>query len=141
MKHPISSNTPSDSFNIDDPERLQRIAVQQEPTGELALAQARQVQQARFDSTLVTNANMGPAFVNACCKLDERLEVCLDERMERLGYSHRGHDKVLRISRTIADLAGRLQIEKTDVMEALHYRQLDRQVPFGGPGLGARSGL
>jgi magnesium chelatase family protein len=48
--------------------------------------------------------------------------------MTELGLSARAHDKVLRVARTIADLADRDEVRAEDVLEAIHYRRLDRQL-------------
>ena len=62
------------------------------------------------------------------CQLDDTGESVLRQAMTELGLSARAHDKVLRISRTIADLADRDPIVSEDVLEAIHYRRLDRQL-------------
>jgi len=51
-----------------------------------------------------------------------------EHTVDRLGFSARVHGKVLKVARTIADLAACDAIDRTQVMEALHFRQLDRQI-------------
>lgn len=89
---------------------------------------ARAVQARRFESRrTMLNARMGPRMVRQCCMLDTPSELILKQAMTELGLSARAHDKVLRIARTVADLAGSERILPEHVSEAIHYRQLDRQ--------------
>ena len=62
------------------------------------------------------------------CQLDDAGETVLRQAMTELGLSARAHDKVLRVARTIADLADRDQVASEDMLEAIHYRRLDRQL-------------
>ena len=73
------------------------------------------------------NANMTPALVRKYCKPTEEASELLREAYESLGLSARGHDKVLRIARTIADLDGSDLITEEHVAEAIMYRSLDRK--------------
>ncbi|MCO6436270.1 MAG: YifB family Mg chelatase-like AAA ATPase [Phycisphaerae bacterium] len=90
---------------------------------------ARERQRRRFegDSTL-TNGRMSGRQVRATCVLDAAAESVLRQAINELGLSARAHDKILRVSRTIADLADRADIRAEDVMEAIQYRRLDRQL-------------
>jgi magnesium chelatase family protein len=90
---------------------------------------ARQRQRERFrqDCTM-TNGRMSGKRLREYCKLDQAGETVLKQAMTELGLSARAHDKVLRVSRTIADLADRDNIVADDVLEAIHYRRLDRQL-------------
>jgi magnesium chelatase family protein len=90
---------------------------------------ARQRQRERFgpESTMV-NGRMNGKKLRKYCQLDDAGERVLKQAMTELGLSARAHDKVLRVSRTIADLAGRDDITADDVLEAVHYRRLDRQL-------------
>ncbi len=90
---------------------------------------ARERQRARFgnDSTMV-NGRMIGKLLREHCQLDNAGESVLRQAMTELGLSARAHDKILRVSRTIADLAGRAGITADDVLEAIHYRRLDRQL-------------
>jgi magnesium chelatase family protein len=93
---------------------------------------ARRRQQTRFAAESgapgMTNGRMGPRQLRKYCKLDEAGELVLRQAMTELGLSARAHDKVLRISRTIADLAESENIAAEHVSEAIHYRRLDRQL-------------
>ena len=93
------------------------------------VVRARAIQRERFggDST-TTNARMSGRLLRRHCVLDESCELVLRQALTELGLSARAHDKVLRVSRTIADLAGRDSIVTDDVMEAVQYRRLDRKL-------------
>jgi magnesium chelatase family protein len=65
---------------------------------------------------------MRPGEMRDHCGLDRPSTRLMRHAVERLGLSARGHDRVLRVARTLADLAGQPGIEETHVAEALHYR-------------------
>lgn len=89
---------------------------------------ARLIQQKRFEGTAIKcNAKMTPAMTREFCVLDEQEKKFLEESFERLGLSARAYDKILRISRTIADLDGSEKIEMFHLQEAVQYRSLDRK--------------
>jgi magnesium chelatase family protein len=90
---------------------------------------ARDRQRARYgtDSTL-TNARLSTRLLRKHCKLDSAGEAILKQAMLELGLSARAHDKVLRVARTIADLAASEALQPEHVSEAIHYRRLDRQL-------------
>ena len=92
---------------------------------------ARTVQRQRFaDSSdgTTTNATMSSRQVRQFCKLDAAGEALLKQAMTELGLSARAHDKVLRIARTIADIAGEADIQSHHLAEAVQYRRLDRKL-------------
>ncbi|MFP4105652.1 MAG: YifB family Mg chelatase-like AAA ATPase [Phycisphaerae bacterium] len=92
---------------------------------------ARELQHRRFNNGKVsttTNAVMSPRQVRQFCSLDEAGEVLLKQAMNELGLSARAHDKVLRISRTIADLEHSQDIQQHHLAEAIQYRRLDRNL-------------
>ena len=76
----------------------------------------------------MVNARMTGRQLRKFCRLDTAGEQILRQAMTELGLSARAHDKVLRMSRTIADLADAEQITAEHVAEAIHYRRLDRQL-------------
>jgi magnesium chelatase family protein len=92
---------------------------------------ARVRQRARFrDQTgLHANAHMGSREVRRFCRQTADVAEILRTAVERLGLSARGCHRVLKLSRTIADLAGADQLEPAHVREAIQYRALDRGVP------------
>ncbi len=90
---------------------------------------ARDRQRLRFpDRPSMTNGRMSGKTLRESCKLDEAGEMVLRQAISELGLSARAHDKVLRVSRTIADLAGQENIAAEHVMEAIQYRRLDRRM-------------
>lgn len=88
---------------------------------------ARDRQRARHDSS-VPNARLSGKQLDKCAVLDEKSSTLLGNALTELGLSARAYDKVRRIARTIADLAGRESISIEDVGEAIGYRLLDRKV-------------
>ena len=91
--------------------------------------QARAAQRRRFGGgSTTTNAAMTSRQTRRHCKLDAAGEVLLKQAMTELGLSARAHDKVLRIARTIADLAGEANIQSHHLAEAVQYRRLDRKL-------------
>ncbi len=90
---------------------------------------ARERQRKRFhDKPTMTNSRMSGRLLREYCRLDDAGERVLKQAMSELGLSARAHDKILRVSRTIADLADRDDVHADDVLEAVHYRRLDRQL-------------
>lgn len=90
---------------------------------------ARGRQRERFGGRkTMLNARMGPRLIRQFCALDAGCEMILKQAMTELGLSARAHDKLLRVGRTIADLEDADSILPEHLSEAVHYRQLDRQV-------------
>ena len=91
---------------------------------------ARRIQQKRFqDRTKVTcNARMGTRELKLFCELDETAKGLIQFAMSDLNLSARAYDRILKVARTIADLAGSEGILPDHVSEAIQYRSLDRQI-------------
>lgn len=90
---------------------------------------ARERQQGRFTGRRVTcNARMGPRELKSYVALDAATVTLLGHAVNDLHLSARAHDRILKVARTIADLAGRDSVSQDDVFEAVQYRSLDRQL-------------
>jgi magnesium chelatase family protein len=89
---------------------------------------ARERQQARFTTSLLPhNAAMGVREIRQYCQLDPAGEQLLEQAMRHFGLSARAHDRIRKVARTIADLAGEERITPVHLSEAIQYRTLDRQ--------------
>jgi len=90
--------------------------------------QARQLQRQRLsDFGLHTNSQMQSRHIGRFCKLDSAGEQLLEQVTCRLGLSARSYTRILKLARTIADLAGNETIERQHLAEAVQYRGLDRK--------------
>lgn len=90
---------------------------------------ARQIQAERFGAgKLITNATMRHKQVEKFCVLDEPCEQMLKQAMVEFGLSARAHDKICKVSRTIADLDNCQDILPEHIAEAISYRKLDRKL-------------
>lgn len=95
------------------------------------VAKARRVQSERFDGTKIyCNAQMGNRHIRKYCLIDLSSSTLLETAMDRLGLSARAFNRILKISRTIADLDGKTDIGADHVAEAIQYRSLDRKRLF-----------
>jgi magnesium chelatase family protein len=72
------------------------------------------------------NAQMSAKHIRAYCKLDSACSALLKTAMEKLGLSARAHDRILKVSRTIADMEASADIRAEHIAEAIHYRSLDK---------------
>lgn len=84
---------------------------------------ARNIQRERFNSC---NAEMTARHIRRYCELDPPSKRLLVAAIDRLGLSARAHDRILKVARTIADLAGAERLDSAHVAEAVQYRALDR---------------
>lgn len=89
---------------------------------------AREMQKARFAecSGIFCNAQMSSKMVREYCKISEEGQLMLKKAMDRLGLSARAFDRILKVSRTIADLSHSPDIGLDHLSEAIHFRSLDR---------------
>ena len=93
--------------------------------GRVMAARARQRERFR-GSRVFSNAQMSPRHIRRHCRLDAEGERLLEQAMTRQGLSARAYDRILKVSRTIADLEGVEEIRPPHVAEAVGYRSLDR---------------
>lgn len=86
------------------------------------------IQQERYkDKDLTRNSQLKGEELQRYCKITSRTRLLLKEAVEQLGLSARGYDRILRVARTIADLAGSKPIKTDHLAEAVQYRGLDRR--------------
>ncbi|HVU28023.1 MAG TPA: YifB family Mg chelatase-like AAA ATPase [Verrucomicrobiae bacterium] len=91
---------------------------------------ARKIQQKRFapKPKITCNARMGAKELKEFCALDDATKELLKNAMSELNFSARAYDRILKVARTIADLAGAENISGEHISEAIQYRSLDRQL-------------
>jgi len=90
---------------------------------------ARGIQTERFrKSSNFTNSAMSPRQMKVHCQIDPESTGYLEHAMEEMNFSARAHDRILKVARTLADLAGAPNIRATDILEAIQYRSLDRKL-------------
>jgi magnesium chelatase family protein len=88
---------------------------------------AREIQLNRFATERIfSNAQMSSRQIRTYCELSSEGEHMLERAMQQQGLSARAHDRILKVSRTIADLDAAPQIESRHIAEAIQYRALDR---------------
>jgi magnesium chelatase family protein len=92
--------------------------------------QTRQIQSERYKNinNIHCNAQINTKLLREFCKIDKDGLSILKMAMERLGLSARAYDRILKVARTIADLANDTHIETKHLLEAIHYRSLDKDV-------------
>ncbi len=91
---------------------------------------ARHVQAERFQhvKSLSVNADMGTREVRKYCQIDKEGQALLKSAMDQMGLSARAYDRIIKVSRTIADLEESLNIKPEHLAEAIQYRNLDREL-------------
>ena len=115
--------------------RLKRDELMTPPSGEPSrtirgrVTRARETQRERFRAKKIfCNAEMESRHIREYCKLGDEAKALLASAMDSLGLSARAYDRILRVSRTIADLEGTAEIAVPHVAEAIQYRTLDRRL-------------
>lgn len=92
------------------------------------VVKAREIQQERYkdSKSIHANAQMTSKMMRSICKIDDVGQTLLKTAMEKLSLSARAYDRILKVSRTIADLDNSPDIKTEHLAEAIHYRSLDR---------------
>ena len=91
------------------------------------VVKARKIQQGRFKGAKIyANAQMGVKDIKKHCVLDDETKKILKNAIEKLGFSARAYDRILKVARTIADLSGSENVKTAHVAEAIQYRAFDR---------------
>lgn len=102
-----------------------------EPSGNIRerVIKAREIQTQRYKETPGTyaNAQMSSKQLREICVINQAGDALLKKAMERLNLSARAYDRILKVSRTIADLAASATIKVEHLAEAIQYRSLDRE--------------
>jgi magnesium chelatase family protein len=113
--------------------RLKPEEITQQPTGEASSLIRERVQAARDrahqrfqDHPLRCNADMQSRHLRQWCQLDDATRNLLEGAIRKLGLSARATDRILKVARTIADLAGEATLQTQHVAEAIQYRTIDR---------------
>ena len=95
------------------------------------VAAARGIQSERFKRTKIyCNAQMSSRHIRTHCRIDQASDSLLESAIDKLGLSARAYNRILKIARTIADLASESDIRVDHVSEAIQYRSLDRSKRF-----------
>lgn len=86
------------------------------------------IQKKRFEGEgIFLNSQMGERHIKKFCKLDEKSMKLLEQACTKFGYSARAYSKILKVSRTLADMESSVNIQAKHMLEALHYRLLDKE--------------
>jgi len=114
--------------------RLKPEEITSQPTGETSdqvrirvqLARERSQHRFRAEKSISCNAQMQSRHLHKWCKLDESSRMLLETAIRKLGLSARASDRILKVGRTIADLAGEENLQTVHIAEAVQYRTIDR---------------
>jgi magnesium chelatase family protein len=92
------------------------------------VSRAREMQFRRFSAeTIYCNAQMPARLIRRHCRLAHGPQTLLEQAIKKYGFSARAYDRILKVSRTIADLEGEEQVSERHLSEAVNYRTLDRK--------------
>jgi len=89
---------------------------------------ARKIQQERYKKYgIFSNAELTPKLIEKYCRIDRESKKILEDAFNSLGLSARAYERILKVSRTIADMQEKENIEKSHILEAISYRSLDKK--------------
>lgn len=113
------------------PVEYEKLALEKKPETSTEIKErvnrARNIQIERYKNLgILCNAELDSNFLEDFCKLDEKSKDIMEKAFNKFGFSARAHDKILKISRTIADLDNSADIQYKHVAEAIQYRSLDK---------------
>lgn len=90
---------------------------------------ARRIQSRRFEGTgIASNSRIPPKYMEKFCPMSDGAKKVMKRAFESMNLSARAYDKILKTARTIADMDGCDKIEDMHILEAVGYRDLDREV-------------
>lgn len=113
-------------------ERLSATATDATETSEQVRVRVEQARERQLARAGKPNQALTPSDIDRTCPLDDAGRGLMNQALQRLGLSARAYHRVLKVARTIADLAGGERIETRHLTEAIGYRRLDRTGPAGG---------
>ena len=115
------------ALKIDEFTSNSNIAVETSKQIKERVIKARNIQYKRFEGrNIYCNAQMGPKEIKKYCTLEDKAKVMLHTAIEKLGFSARAYDRILKVARTIADLNSSCEINAKHIAEAIKYRNLDK---------------
>ncbi|MEW6088116.1 MAG: YifB family Mg chelatase-like AAA ATPase [bacterium] len=105
-----------------------RVPAESSAEIKLRINKARDIQEKRFrnNKKIFCNSHMGHKDIKKYCEIDEISLNLLKDAIQKMGFSARAYDRILKVSRTIADLEGSESIQQQHILEAIQYRSLDR---------------
>ena len=117
-------------LNLTDEELLSAPSGESSKVIRQRVIAARKIQQERFsqlDRSIYCNAQMGPRELAMFCNIAPDAALLLRQAINKFNLSPRAHDRILKVARTIADLAGCMNITPEHLLEAITYRTVDRK--------------
>ena len=121
-------------LHIDVPRLSAEELVNMKPSGETSkqirerVIKARKIQKERYKNDgILTNSQLTPKLVKKYCVLDDKSKELLKMAVAKFNLSGRSYDRILKLSRTIADISGSENIESSHIAQALQYRIVDNE--------------